>query len=262
MRSHNHYLKRIVFRTISHGNLPSIIRPSITADVLPIVISTSNSLLSSGQISTDDDDLTKDSRKEDSDLRKKEGKVRTRSDEERHEAPDYGNVSSKHRADILNNPPHFRAQRDRIEKFSDNNQQENVDVDTDLDKLYSLPRKSHDNGDADNMTAPQPNLELKGDVAMTELSGDHNQSLNRASILHSLELLSKRLDQVVSQSAGSSDRLDWSQPTVKIHIGRIEVRAVMPSSYSERKYARTERQQPSPAFSLNDYLKKRAGESI
>jgi hypothetical protein len=272
--SQSYYLKRIVSKTIGHRNLVGLIKPSITPDVLPIVISTrryifSSSLpLSSGQIPLDDEESIRNSRKEDSDLRRRK---RVSNDDERLESPDHHiNVSKSTAADdSRNNIRHSRAQLDKPEQFADNNmRQENVD--TDDDKLSSLPRNSHrtDKADKNSRSASQANLELTEGVALTKTHEDSDQSLNQANILRSQELLSDRLDQVVvSQRAGPSNTRDSSEPTVKIHIGRIEVRAVMPSSSSYSLYAKTEQQQkqkqkqpPSPSLSLNDYLKKRAGE--
>jgi hypothetical protein len=285
MNSHNNYIKRIVSKTIGHTDLAENIRPSITPDVLPIQISVRDSLFSNSlipatsQIPPDDQELIRNTEEEELRLgRRKQREPGTMS----RENSDRGDVSKP--VDVVKsreNVRHSPIQQEIPEEFANNAQQVNEEM---ADKLLStLPRNSDDTGkeDKDNSLASQPNLKLRGDGSASSVAPPHPTSSPTKShedfsqpfgqgpndISSSQQLLpSDMMERPVSQKAGYyDDTRDSSGPIVK-----IQVRAVMPSSsssssYSNRLYAKTDLQQqqkqpPSPSLSLNDYLKKRAGE--
>ena len=287
MNSHNNYIKRIVSKTIGHTDLAENIRPSITPDVLPIQISVRDSLFSNSlipptsQIPPDDQELISDTEEEDLRLgRRKQREPGTMS----WEHSDRSDVSKP--VDVVKsreNVRHSPIRQEIPEEFANNAQQVNEEM---ADKLLStLPRNSDDTGKGDkaNSLGSQPVLKLRGDGSASTVAPPHprpsptkshedfSQPLGQGpnDISSSQQLPSNIMEHPVSQREGYYDTQDSDEPMVKIHIGRIEVRAVMPSSssspYSNRLNAKTDLQQqkqqpPSPSLSLNDYLKRRAGE--
>ncbi|MFN7949727.1 MAG: hypothetical protein U0Z53_30520 [Blastocatellia bacterium] len=109
---------------------------------------------------------------------------------------------------------------------------------------------------------PEPSLfrsaeELTADPESVESSANENAQAAAIQIRPSVAPLvaGRQADEVMKAGTATSQTEQESAPVIRISIGRVEVRAVMPTAPAPR----TAPARPRPGLSLDDYLREREG---